>query len=298
MWWSGSLGARPRYMRAVSNTGFMPWDSASAMASRFGSGVSRRTVGAAVTRDESIEQGRRDLRSFGEQRADLVALAAGADRAVAADVACLAPGDGDVAVGGHPAGEKGFAPGAEDDAVPRDEVGRCFGYVDEWAAGRPLRVGDSAMADVAVGEHEAGLGVVLLLIDDAVETDGAVAKTSNACVPDLRPVLAPTMVRVGDVKAEEAEVTVVRHYGDGGDGVLAEPADQEAARIGIVEGVGIQMAGIPALSRRPVEQDVQVPARGRPDRQRFHWSTVAPLQDGPLKRHSLREAGRPRQAPT
>ena len=58
-----------------------------------------------------------------------------------------------------------------------------------------------------------------------------------------------------DVEAEEAKVAVVPDDGDGCGGLAVEVADQEACRIGGMEGREIAQPWVPPFAGRPFDRD-------------------------------------------
>ena len=84
---SGNAGGAPRYMRAVSNTGFRPWRSAR----DDGRPIGLRRVDEDHLAGALVDQGAKQQIGaglvLGEKWADLVAIPAGAQHAVAGDIA-------------------------------------------------------------------------------------------------------------------------------------------------------------------------------------------------------------------
>ena len=128
--------------------------------------------------------------------------------------------------------------------------------------------GHAAIADVGVGEGEAGLAVVVLLRHHAVEPDDTAARVRDARLPE--PIAEAPAAQVGahDIEAEEGETGIVIDDRDGGRRLAFNLADEEALRIDRGETGGIGVARVPAFRRRPIERKRDVGGRHRADGQR------------------------------
>ena len=141
-------------------------------------------LAAADGRDQGVEHGLGGRAVIGNQRADLEALAAGADHAPRRERAVAHQRAPDMAAGADP--------GAQEVEARRREHRRVVGRNDrERDVGKRNRAGARAagrdapaMADIAIREREAGFPVVVLLRDDAVETDRARAGMRDRGLPD------------------------------------------------------------------------------------------------------------------
>src|SRR5690606_10442359 len=67
------------------------------------------------------------------------------------------------------------------------------------------------MADIAIGQREAGFAVVVLLIDHAVEADVAALQLRHRRLPDVESEATAAMIRMHDVETDEAETRAVAH---------------------------------------------------------------------------------------
>src|SRR5690606_30589669 len=120
------------------------------------------------------------------ERADLVAVAAGARHAIAAHRAVLDEGQG-TPRGLQPGAQKHLARRGEEIAVVSDDGAYVPADLHQPGVGRRVDIDRAAIAHIAVGQHEAGFPIVVLLRDDAVEPDGAVAEPRQAGVPYREP---------------------------------------------------------------------------------------------------------------
>jgi len=112
------------------------------------------------------------------------------------------------------------------------------------------------MADVGVGQAEAGFHVVALLRHHAVQADGPAFQVGQAGLPDLQAVALAAVLGFDNIEAEKAEPVGVFHHGNDGDGFVVQQADEEAIRVGGVEAVRIVQAGVPAFRCGPVDGEI------------------------------------------
>ena len=105
----------------------------------------------------------------------------------------------------------------------------------------------------SMGDGEAHPAIIRLLRRDAVEPDGPLAGPLDRRAPDGDPVALAAQLRPDDVAAEEREPLVVADQRDRGRWLPVEPAQQEPLGIRGQEGLGVAEARVPALGRRPVE---------------------------------------------
>ena len=159
------------------------------------------------------------------------------------------------------AGRRKSAFVAARDLIDRDrrKVGQTGGR--RAAAPAPL-------TDVAEGEPEARFAVVLLLGDDAVEADHAVAEMVERGAPEGKAEAPSAALRRNDVEPQEPEARAVADRRHAADRAPVEFAEKEPLRVGGVEAMRVIEAGIPALRRGPIERAVQIgfghPAQNEP----------------------------------
>ena len=137
-------------------------------------------------------------------------------------------------------------------------------------------VRNAAEANVAVGEHEPRLLVVLLLGNDAVEADDAMVKPRHSRLPKSEAVPSPAQPGLDDVESQERESGLIRHHRDARDQLAVEPADEEACGVGGIKTIGVGETGIPPLLRRPLDHEIEVGARGGAD---LEWRSLGHLSD-------------------
>ena len=104
-----------------------------------------------------------------------------------------------------------------------------------------------AVAYFAVGEHEARFPIVVLLIDHAVEADGASVELRHAGLPGLPAVALAAIVGPANVETDEAVVGAIAHRRDAGDQLARQPRADEAAGVGAVERIAVVEAWVPPL---------------------------------------------------
>ncbi len=137
-------------------------------------------------------------------------------------------------------------------------------------AGRRNRLWHAGMAHVASGEDEAAFAVIVLLLDDAVEADGASLQIRHAGVPSPKPDAKAPPIRAHDVETEETETALVADDGDGGDGRAVLEAHQEALPVRGMKRREIVEARVPSLRRRPIDSGPELVFAGRPDVDQGH----------------------------
>ena len=216
--------------------------------------VYRRAAGYAGQRQKQIVG---KLGAVGDQRADLVAVAAFSNGAKSLD-----PAIDDVRQR-PPAIRHGACPEVDERRAWRDKklpvkIGQ-FGPVirRKWhdlrgplgAAAAGDRPGKS---DVVVGEFKAALPVIVLLGNHPVQTNAPAGKIVHAGLPDPPTQPLPAEAFFHDVKAKKAEIIAVSDDRNGGHRRVFDKSHQEAVGIGGKEGRKVVETGIPAFSGCPV----------------------------------------------
>ena len=202
----------------------------------------------------------------GDQRADLEALAADADSAERPRLAALARGRASAASRCRPARRRGRP------------AGRCRsrgGRARPAPAGGPTRRRDRRRAPAQACRRGGWCGRFRRNPSGDSWPAGRGRRRGRCCgrrdgrAPPARvPSRIPsTPRRPAQIEAEEAEGRRMTDDRDAGDGLLADPAHQEAARIGGEEGAGVVEAGVPALGGRPVERCPEIGDAHRRDPQ-------------------------------
>ena len=182
-------------MRAVSNTGASPSDSARRTASRLTAGNIEKDLAAAGLRKQRRHHRFGRGAVIGDQRADLAALAARADHAPAGEpaVAHQRATDGpDVPIQARRNAGRGAGKTAASDA---STIAKGTSLQRNDALRRRRSCDRAAIADIGVGEPEAGLPVVLLLRHHAVEADHAAGCMRDRGVPDAQAKPAAAQIR-------------------------------------------------------------------------------------------------------
>ncbi|EGE58021.1 hypothetical protein RHECNPAF_3500075 [Rhizobium etli CNPAF512] len=196
---------------------------------------------------------------IGKERADLVALVAAADRAVAADFVALAyDSSAPSLAAGAPGGKECFPRLRKDRRIIAQQPfqARIHHRMRNERRGRQ-RAGDAAIANGEISGFEAGPAVVLLLRGDAVETDRPAFRGGNPRFPDRLAVPFAAEIRVDDVETEKGKAVAIFDDRDRADRDFADGADEESRRIRFEECQRIVEAGIPSLLTRPFEHELQ-----------------------------------------
>ena len=193
----------------------------------------------------------------GEQRSDLESLAARPQNAVALQPSLIDDAKRDSLRLPDPGLEEFCARGGEgglvvaQDFLDRD---RCeFGQ-----AGRRRASAPALLADIAEREPETRLAVVVLLGDDPVETDHAIAQMVQGGPPQFKAKALPAMLRLDDVEAQESKPRAVADGGDAADRNAIKFGEKEPLRIRGVEAMRVMKAGIPALGGSPFEGEREI----------------------------------------
>ena len=110
-----------------------------------------------------------------------------------------------------------------------------------------------------MGEDEAAAGIVVLHVEDAVETDAGAGlepgtQALEARVPDLVAESAAAEFGPHDEEAHEAEFAGVAGDGAAADQLVAEISGDEGVGVGGPEQLGVVQAGVPAFSCGPLHQ--------------------------------------------
>ena len=121
--------------------------------------------------------------------------------------------------------------------------------------------------------------VIFLLLDDAVEADGAPFKIRHARIPRFDAEAGAAMIRVDDVKPQKPEAIRILYDRDRGDGHIAQKPHDEAIRVGAVKRREIVESRIPALLRRPVDGGPEFIGGGRAYLEICHFATFRILAD-------------------
>ncbi|MNE51818.1 hypothetical protein D3C80_1464640 [compost metagenome] len=116
-----------------------------------------------------------------------------------------------------------------------------------------------------MGEHKAALGVVVLHGEYAVHANArpraqAGQQTVAAGVPQRIAEAMAAKFRAHDEETHEAEFAAVAGDGAAADQFAVQLGSDEGLGVGGPEQFGIVPAGIPALLRRPADQQVQLGA--------------------------------------
>ena len=167
-------------------------------------------LAAADGSDQGVEHGLGGRAVVGNQRADLEARAAGADHAPGGESAVAHQRAPDMAAWRRSsrAGSRQARRREHRRVVGRNDRERDVGKRNR-AGPRDRRRDAPAIADIAIREREARFPVVVLLRDDAVETDRARAGMRDRGLPDVQAKAASAQVRPHDVEAEEGEAVIV-----------------------------------------------------------------------------------------
>ena len=100
--------------------------------------------------------------------------------------------------------------------------------------------------------------VVLLLGDDAVKADRAVAEAVQRSSPQLKAEALPPVFRLDDIEPEEPEARAVANRRDAANRNAVEFAEKEPLPVGRVKAMRVMEARISAFRRRPVERKLKI----------------------------------------
>ncbi len=182
-----------------------------------------------------------------------------------------------------PAAQERGAPGGEQRRVIFDQgVEADARQLDD--SRRRFATAHSFIADVVVGEREAGFFIIGLLRQNAVQTD--IARTQIVCrrLPYFQTVAQPAQLRLDDIEAHETEAGVVSHRRQRRHRLAFQHPNQKAVGIGAVKAFGVVVARIPSFSRRPTHRHLEFAPRHP-----AHPKTIL----GPFHAHASAKAQQP-----
>ena len=228
-----------------------------------------------------------------------MALAAAADHTPAREPPRLDAREGRSVGHAEPGAQEALARRGEDVAVVGAHRGEVdFGQGDDGGSagvrGACRMARRARVADVAPGEREPGLAIVVLLCWDPVEPDQVPGEALHALRPHAPADAVAAPLGHHDVEADEAEAAVVRHGAQAARDPAIDFGDQEAVRVRRREAVRVVQARVPALACRELDREIDLVAAHRPDRavaRRIHSLSRPALQ---VSFHPVDTRGDPR----
>ena len=107
---------------------------------------------------------------------------------------------------------------------------------------------------------KSGLGIVVLLFDDAVEADGRGIQFIHDVLPGLDTKSPAAMFGVAKIETDECKPLVIPNRRHRGDRDPVQLSDEESKWIGCPEAVGIRETEIPTFRQSPIDSRVEFDA--------------------------------------